>query len=126
MVNEKDGSISKEDFKIEGIYSLAYTGIVGSGILLLIFKENVISGADFAGATYDGQYKVEDDKSISCDVTMTVPPNTPLVTGQAGNHREYKIAFSITLPSDFLVPNIIPLELPTGPVNAFFRKLKDV
>jgi hypothetical protein len=111
---------------IQGIYSVSYTGPLGSGIALLLFWNGAVQGADIAGATYDGSYQMVNSNEISCLLEMSIPANTYLVSGAPVSDKPYKILFPITLPFDMTEKEFVRLELPIGTVNAIFRKLKSI
>lgn len=109
---------------IDGIYSVSYTGEIGNGFAIIVLSKGILVGADVGGGAYDGCYETKPDGSTICSATMTVPPGTWLVTGSNVINESYAMTFKAILPQEFLAPNVVPLDLPTGRVNAFFRLLR--
>lgn len=109
---------------IDGIYSITFRGYSDWGMGVLIFQSGVITGADAAGVTFDGQYTQHNDV-LSASIRMTVPAGLTLVQGTPPKSRPYPIDFSATIPvTAFTSGETVQLDMPPGPVNVVFRKLK--
>ncbi len=110
---------------MNGIYVMYFTGATGSGHGLLLLQNGTITGADAAGVTYDGTYRLEGDNLVGT-LKMIVPAGTSLVTGAAAGSSPLTFDIPLTLPSNFAdgMPRI--LSMPTGPVNIIFRRLRDL
>lgn len=49
---------------INGFYSIYFTGMAGVGFGVIVLKDGTITGADSAGAIYDGEYQLDDEHKI--------------------------------------------------------------
>jgi hypothetical protein len=112
---------------IEGFYRIAFTGTAGSGFGVLVFRTGTITGADVAGAIFDGSYTENPTtRVIDFKVTMSAPAGvTPVQTGIA-------LVTPLNLPitgsvatNDIGGDKPILLQTPLGPINALFRKIRD-
>jgi hypothetical protein len=108
-----------------GFYSMAYTGAVGTGFGLIALSKGVIAGADVAGGMYDGTY-VERTSGIDFKMMMKLPSGAiPVQTGvpltQAMN-----VPFDVSLPNDLGAEQPLLLQLPLGPINVIFKKIRDI
>ncbi len=111
---------------INGFYSIYFTGMAGVGFGVVVLKDGQITGADNAGAVYDGKYEVFDEnKSIVGNVILKSPPGAKLVTGASSGSKEGIWEIPLALPFDLGKGNPINLSTPTGPINIIFRKLRD-
>lgn len=112
---------------VDGFYALYFTGTAGSGLAMIALMRGIVAGVDVGGVTYDGKYTVDESRGIiEGQLTLTAPPGTPLVTR---THPEstpatYHIPFSI--PVNLEGHHIVRLETPTGPINARFKKIRDL
>ena len=96
------------------------------GIGMLVLRKGAITGVDSGGVFYDGHYR-ESQSEVEIDMTMTVPPGVMLVQGTAARSSAYKIPFSGCIPkSDISENRTVTLDLPQGPVNAIFYKLREL
>jgi hypothetical protein len=113
---------------MEGIYALYYTGQAGTGFALLAMTNGVVVGADITGGTLDGDYEISPDgKTIRGKVQLKVPPGTVLVTGGPPSPNEYTLPIPFSLnDSDLDAARPIRFNLPTGPINIVFKKLRDL
>ena len=112
---------------MSGIYAVYYTGHDGSGFALFMMKDGLITGADAEGGVLDGTYKNIGDGKINISVTLVAPVGASLVTGAFVD--EGFISQQITngvIPDNFDNGSIIPLQTTTGPVNAVFKRLRDI
>jgi len=111
---------------MNGIYSITFRGAADWGMGLLVFLNGVISGVDVGGAIYDGTY-VDDGQEISTKMILTVPPGVMLVQGTPPRATEFKIPFELKISKD-AIENSSPVlvNLPPGPVNVIFKRLKAV
>lgn len=92
------------------------------GILLL--KDGKITGADVAGALYDGKYSDNGD-DIAIKITLTVPPGVTLVMGTPPQSKEYNFDFEVSLKKKAIESReTVLLNLPLGPVNVIFNQLR--
>jgi hypothetical protein len=115
----------KDDSEINGIYNLAYTGQLGSGFSLFLFRDGVIAGADVGGGTYDGTYE-EKESNLHCRIKMTIPPGLRLVMNAPQMDKEYAVEFSLTLTLPVSNEQIRQLQLPIGKVNAILRQIRAI
>lgn len=109
---------------IEGYYSIFYTGIADTGFALVSFEKGTIIGVDIAGAKYDGEYQVSNDY-IQGTLTLSADAGTKLVTGAVAGEKGEAWDIPFKMPIKF-ENEILPIETPTGKVNAIFRKLRDI
>jgi hypothetical protein len=108
-----------------GFYSMAYTGAVGTGFGLIAMSRGVIAGADVAGGMYDGTY-VEKASGIDFKMTMRLPAGIiPVQTGVPLT-QPMTLPFDALLPSDLGAEKPLLLQLPLGPINVIFRKVRDL
>ncbi len=114
------------DIMVAGFYAVYYTGVTGSGIVVLALYNGIIAGADMTGGRYDGTY-AESSTPGSYDATirMSFPPGTSLVTGALAGPQPFFMDVNLTLPANLGGEQPVRIETPTGPVNAIFRKLRD-
>lgn len=110
----------------DAFYAIYYTGQQGSGLGLLALKGGMVVGVDAVGGKFDGTYSVDTDKGVlSASIRMTVPANSFLVTGQPVRNQPYMVDLPIEVPLDLAGGAPIRLELPIGPLNIRFEKLRD-
>lgn len=111
----------------EGFYSISYAGWFGWGFGMVVLDTGQVVGADLSGGVYDGEY-IYNPRSglLDCKIRMTVPAGVPLVTGKAPQTQPYSIEFSASLPTDLGSQTPVSVQLPTGPVNVIFRKIRDL
>lgn len=111
---------------MNGIYSIAFRGQADWGLGLLVLQNGIITGADVGGVTYDGTYK-DLGSALTVDLKITVPPGARLVQGTPPRPVPYDVKFKETLPKDVLSSGAsVTLNMPPGPVNVIFRKLRDL
>jgi hypothetical protein len=109
---------------VDGIYSVVFRGVQDWGLGMLLFSNGQIVGADSGGALYDGTFKVAGD-NILASVTMTVPPGVVLVQGTAAQPTEYVVPMDVNVPAkSFLAGHPVLIQMPPGPVNAIFKRLR--
>jgi uncharacterized membrane-anchored protein YitT (DUF2179 family) len=110
---------------VEGFYAVFYTGVAGFGHAVLVMKDGIVTGADVVGGIYDGKYAVSGTEGLSIEVTLTVPAGATLVTGQT-LPAPYSQTIKAELPSHFANGQPVPVQTPLGPVNAIFKKLRNL
>jgi hypothetical protein len=109
---------------LDGIYSIIFRGRADWGTGMMILQRGVITGADAQGGLYDGSY-VELGTDLQVDFTITVPPGVTLVQGTPARAEQYTISARTTLPTKALdTGEPVLMELPPGPVNVIFRRLR--
>ena len=111
----------------DGIYTINYTGKQGFGAAVLALINGKVFGADVAGGEYMGTYKVENGKVIG-DISLRVPAGVPLVTGAPISAQPYTVSIPVSLPANINEQQTVQIQvqLPTGPVNANVKKVKDI
>ena len=108
----------------DGIYSMIFRGYADWGMGMLILQHGAITGADAMGALYDGSYE-EHGSSLLVNLTLTVPPGVALVQGTPAQPEQYTIPIQTELSAKALLEGEIALlQLPPGPVNVIFRRLR--
>jgi hypothetical protein len=108
----------------DGIYTITFRGATGWGMGLLLLQYGTVTGADSAGALYDGRFQDETD-SLVLDVKMTVPPGVALVQGSIPRATPYEVPFRASISKraiEFSEPTLI--DLPPGPVNVIVKCLR--
>lgn len=110
----------------DGIYSITFRGASDWGMGMLILQRGIVVGSDAGGVQYDGAYQDVGD-SISFRITMTVPPGVPLVQGIPTRPQTYTVPIEVTIPKRAIESSQpILLQLPPGPVNVIFRRLRSL
>jgi hypothetical protein len=109
---------------LDGIYSITFRGRTDWGMGMLLIQSGIITGADSGGVLYDGKY-IDNGDSVALDVKMTVPPGATLVQGTPARSTAYTIPIQENVPKSALAAGTpVLLNLPPGPVNVIFRKLR--
>ena len=82
---------------------------------------------DVAGSNYTGTYREEDGK-ITGEINLSVPAGVPLVTGAPPSAQPYMVSIPFSIPSGMAEQQTIQTQvrLPTGPVNANVKKVKNI
>ena len=78
------------------------------------------------GGTVDGTYE-HDERSgdITLSLSVTLPKGVSLIQG--GTHPdETQYGFNATLPEDFAERSHVSIQTPLGPVNARFRRIREL
>jgi hypothetical protein len=116
---------SKSEMMVmDGMYSMHFRGAADWGMGMLILQRGQITGADFSGALYDGSYRVEGSE-IEVRMTMTVPPGVTLVQGTPAQPTKYEVPIYLRIPISILeTQQPVLMQLPPGPVNVIFRRLR--
>lgn len=111
---------------VDGIYQITFRGTADWGMGMLLLKDEEITGADVSGALYDGTYSEQEDE-IAIKITLTVPPGATLVTGTPPQSKEYKFDFELSLDKkDIDTKAPVLVQLPQGPVNVIFNRLRNL
>lgn len=110
---------------MDGFYAVYYTGQTGFGHAVLVLREGKIVGADVTGGVYDGTYTLEQNHTVTVDIVLTVPAGTTLVTGQTLT-APHSQNIKANIVEAFANGQTVPLNTPMGPVNAIFKKLRDL
>jgi len=109
---------------VDGIYQITFRGAADWGMGILLLKDGKITGADVAGALYDGNYSDKGD-NIAIKITLTVPPGVTLVMGTPPQSKEYSFDFEFSLSKKAVESReTVLLHLPPGPVNVIFNQLR--
>lgn len=111
---------------IDGIYSVSFRGHADWGMGLLVLQQGIITGADQGGVLYDGRY-VDRGANVEVAIQITVPAGARLVQGTAPQLKPYAFEFNAVLPKAILDTGApVTLDMPPGPVNAIFRRLRSL
>jgi hypothetical protein len=111
----------------EGIFRVAYTGINGTGLGILVLHKGSVIGADTGGGIYDGSYTDNaNTKALDLVITLSMPAGVaPVQTG-------IPLATPINLPirvsllqADIGGAKPTLVQTPLGPVNILFTKIRD-
>jgi len=110
---------------MDGFYSAYFTGVIGNSMALFSFRDGQITGVDVGGMQYDGEYSVDDDKSlITGRIVYVILPGQQLITGAAAGSEPVRIEFPLELPTGFADGRVLSLPTPSGVVNARFQKIR--
>ncbi len=111
----------------EGMYSVAYAGVAGTGQAVLVVNNGVVFGYDVAGGRYDGTYAPSHVPGhVDLRLRVTVPPGTWLVQGVPAQPMEY--AFDINCTVKARSDSTVEIRTPVAPtpVRANIKFLRDV
>lgn len=109
---------------VNGIYQITFRGEADWGMGLIVLNSNIITGADVGGALYDGGYQIDRD-TITIDINLIVPPGVMLVQGTLPQPVQYTVPIRQSFPVSALTSGQpLRMELPPGPVNVIFKKLR--
>ncbi|MDE0147329.1 MAG: hypothetical protein OXM58_03070 [Rhodospirillaceae bacterium] len=111
---------------MNGIYAMFYTGISGIGNAVFIMVDGKISGADVSGGILDGEYTAIKNNRVTFQARLTTPVGATLVTGQTVADKPITQEVSATLSANFANGSPVQIQMPMGPVNVAFRKLRDL
>lgn len=112
---------------LNGFYSLYYTGTVASGFAVIVLEDGVVTGADVTGGLFDGEYTINQEKSVfEGTIRMTVPAGISLVTGAPPSQTAYTQDIPLSLPLDLNQGRPMLVHTSTGPVNLNMKKLRDL
>ena len=109
------------------VLTINYMGKQGFGSASIIFLNGQIFGTDVIGSEYTGTYK-EDNGKITGEVQLNVPAGATLVTGAPVSADPYTILIPFSMPAGIKEKQVtqIQVTLPSGPVNANIKKVKDL
>ncbi len=111
---------------MNGIYSMTYRGAVDWGIGMLVLQNGVVTGADIAGALYDGGY-TESPTDLFLTMNMHVPAGVQLAQGGPPRANAYDVPFSATIPKRAIESSTpVLVELPPGPVNVIIKQIRSL
>jgi hypothetical protein len=116
-----------DNTSIDGIYAVYITGQSGNGLIMLVLKSGLVTGADVTGTLFDGSYISNDGgRNFYIQSSVNAPPNG--VTVQGVNTGPSGIIYNVNfvLPSNFDEVDFLEIQTPLGPVNAKFQKLRSV
>lgn len=111
----------------EGFYLGYVSAENGFGIILLVFKDNKIIGADAGGIKFDGFFE---NNSVSDfykgSIKVDAPPNVQLVQGINTGPDGLTYTVPIDLPKNFLNDPYVSLKTPLGALNIKLEKIRDL
>lgn len=111
---------------LDGIYAITFRGAADWGMGLLVLYKGTITGADVGGALYDGKY-IDQGDTIQVDMVMKVPPGVTLVQGTAPRSTAYEVPFNVVIDKKAFENNQpVLVNLPPGPVNVIFKRLRTI
>ena len=111
---------------VDGIYEITFRGAADWGMGILILKDETITGADVGGALYDGTYS-DQGGDILVQITLKVPPGVTLVQGTPPQPQEYSFDINTTISKQTLDDRqAVTIDLPPGPVNVIFNRLREL
>jgi hypothetical protein len=111
---------------VEGFYTLYLTSAAGNGLGMIALNKGIISGADVAGALFDGSYEWDSTNNIlKNQIKVIIPPNSQLLqggtTGQEG--LTYNVNFSVSFAQKDIP--YFRIDTPTGAVNVKMVKIRN-
>ncbi|MDV3456352.1 hypothetical protein RZN05_05105 [Sphingomonas sp. HF-S4] len=109
---------------IDGIYAGYMSGSEGNGVLMFVFKDGIISGADPLGVLFDGEYTPNADGTVAATVKVTGPGGETVIQGASAGPSGLTYPVSMTLPADFACQEFIRVETPLGAVNLKLKKVR--
>jgi hypothetical protein len=111
----------------EGIWLVSYTGPNGSGAALIVLSKGTICGADFTGSLVDGVYKNSETGMLDIRAKWTAGSTgvAPVQTGRPVVQGRW-FDITATLPPDLGGGAPFQLSTAVGPVEAAFRKIRDL
>lgn len=110
---------------MDGFYVGYFTGDAGNGLAMFIFLNGVIVGVDAGGVRFDGTYQSQGE-GFKMAVTITAPPGGMLIQGVATGESGLTYQVERLVPADLETLDYLTFPTPYGPVNARFKKLRDV
>lgn len=110
---------------MEGFYAMYYTGVSGVGNAVMIVDNGLVVGADVAGGLYNGSYWIDENGFLDFDIVMTVSAGSILVTGQTFP-GPIELTIKSKLAPSFSNGQPVQIETSLGPINAIFKKIREV
>lgn len=111
---------------LDGIYLITFRGAADWGIGMLVLQNGVVTGADAAGVLYDGDYEAQ-GSLVNIELRLTVPAGVSLVQGTPVQPKTYTVPAKISVDRNaFDSQETVLLELPPGPVNVIFQRLRSL
>lgn len=107
--------------KVEGIYTAYLTGAAGQGMAMFVFKDGKIAGADVAGLTFSGNYRISASRLVG-EVSYRMPAGSVSITGASFPKSSDKIVVPLSLPEELDPNETYRFDTPIGPLNAKFVK----
>lgn len=120
------GSNSGAENATNGFYTVYFTGVEVSGHAVFMLRDGVLVGADAAGGEYDGSYKENENGNYMVSLTVKMQAGMPLVTGAVSREGTLKQEINAAIPANFSNGRMVGIQTPMGPVNAIFRKLRNI
>ena len=103
-----------------------FTGTTGSGHVIFVAKDHLITGSDVTGGSLDGTFTDPSDGNIDVDANMVIPTAGMIVTGFVNGGQDIVHRMTATIPKNFSDGQPVGLNSPTGPVKVIFRKLREI
>jgi hypothetical protein len=110
----------------EGIYRIVFGGSYSSGVGLLMLRQGTLIGTDVQGATYRGTYREAAGNEIAIHLEVTVPANTPLVTGEHARSVPWALPIDATLRANFASGMPINITTEAGLVSVTLSLLQAI
>ena len=107
---------------VEGIYVAYLASEVGYGMMLIVFKEGSLTGADAFGVVITGKY-TRTDFGTQINVDVSVPAGVALLQGGETSPTGTRYPIRAVLPPDFEDHDFLPIETVHGPLNVRLKKL---
>lgn len=112
---------------IDGFYLGYMSAVGGYSVVLFVFKDNVIVGADAGGVKFDGAYTLNPDSgSYNGSIKVTAPANITLVQGKTTGEDGLTYNVNFSMPENFLNQPFITIATPYGSVNVKLEKIRDM
>jgi len=111
---------------IEGFYRAFYTGREGNGFNIFVLMNGKLAGADVAGGTLRGNYKLtETGAHVSCELSL---PHGAVVVfdGSTVGPGGMSLPIEFDIDSELGGGNPVRVDTVAGPVNIIFQKISEL
>lgn len=113
--------------EFDGFYAAYFTGVAGNSLGLFAFSDGSITGVDVGDGQYKGNYKISvDGRFVVGNVEFLIPVGSHSIVGAKAETEPLTMNVPIKLPIAIDPEEVHRIETPAGPVNAKFRKLRDL
>ena len=111
----------------EGMYSIDYQGVAGSGSGMIVLKDGTVAGADPNGGKYDGTYQLDPlTRSLNIKANVTIPPGGVAVNGVAAGNQPITFPVAATIPAGHVGGYAHTVHTPHGNIRVVLTKVRDL
>ena len=109
-----------------GIYLGYFTAELGNSMGIFLIKDQIVSGADMGGGTYDGTLEfIEDENVLQGEIEFRTKDGGVTITGAVSDLPvQFRTQVKLELPLES--KSFHRLETMTGPINVRFEKVRDL